>query len=85
MLARELLGSTEWYERWWAQRAELAAKPALAIWGLADPAFGEDALERWERTLGNATVVRLPEVGHFVPDEAADRVDRELRRFLARS
>jgi pimeloyl-ACP methyl ester carboxylesterase len=85
VLARELLGSTDWYERWWARRDSIAEKPTLVLWGLEDPAFGESSLERWERTLSDAAVVRLPDVGHFVPDEAADRVNEELAAFLANS
>lgn len=82
-LARELVGSTEWYESWWEQREQFTAKPTLVVWGLKDPTFGEDSLERWTRNLTDATVTGLPDTGHFVPDEAGERVSEELGVFLA--
>lgn len=83
VLARELVGSSSWYDIWWRRRASIADIPALILWGLADPAFGESYLNRWEQTMTNATVTRLHETGHFVPDEASDRVVMEISSFLA--
>ncbi|WP_436933609.1 alpha/beta fold hydrolase [Halovenus marina] len=85
VLARELIGSSGWYESLWQRRSQIAQKPALVAWGLKDPSFGESYLDRWESALSNETVHRLPETGHFVPDEAADRVVPRLREFLAES
>lgn len=82
VLARELIGSGEWYESLWGRRSRLRDKPALVCWGLADPAFGESYLERWEGVLADAEVVRLPDVGHFVPDEAAATVVTAVTAFL---
>lgn len=85
VLARELIGSSAWYDSWWERRDAIVGTPSLIMWGLDDPTFGEQSLERWERTLTNVTVRRLPHVGHFVPDEASDRVVSELRAFLRTS
>lgn len=82
VLARELIGSSEWYDSLWRRRSEITQLPTLLVWGLADPAFGESSLERWEEALSNATVRRLPGIGHFVPDEASARVTAEMADFL---
>ncbi len=82
VLVRELLGSSAWYQSWWERRESIVETPALMLWGLADPAFGESVLERWERTMVNGSVIRLPDVGHFVPDEASTRVVAEVDSFL---
>ena len=85
VLARELIGSSGWYDSLWEQRSQIAHKPALVMWGLQDPAFDESYLERWESELSTATVHRLPETGHFVPDEAADCVSQRMTEFLEES
>jgi haloalkane dehalogenase len=83
VLARELMGSTEWYEELWRRRAAIAGKPALLLWGMKDPAFGPDALARWRGELRAARVVEFPEAGHFVQEEAPSAAVRDIRAFLA--
>ncbi|WP_165874916.1 alpha/beta fold hydrolase [Natrarchaeobius oligotrophus] len=85
VLARELIGSSDWYESLWHQRAQITHKPTLVAWGLRDPSFDETYLDRWESELSNATVHRLPDTGHFVPDEAADHVIPLLMEFVTES
>lgn len=82
VLARELASSGPWYDSLWERRERLADKPALLLWGMKDPAFGPDALERWTGALPEARVVRLDDAGHFVQEEAPDRVGREVSAFL---
>ena len=83
VLARELAASGDWYRSLWRRRERIADKPALVLWGLRDPAFGSEALERWRATLTRAHFVVFPDAGHFVPEEAPEPVGREVRRFLA--
>jgi haloalkane dehalogenase len=85
VLARELIGSTDWYRSLWEQRSNIIDKPTLLMWGLQDPTFGESVLERWEDSLSAPQVHRLPAVGHFVPDEAADTVIPKLIEFIDES
>lgn len=82
VLARELIGSSDWYESLWQRRSQITEKPALVVWGLQDPSFGESYLNRWESSLSNVTVHRLRETGHFVPDEAAPHVAPLLIDFI---
>ena len=56
--ARELLGSSDWYESLWRQRERLRKLPALLVWGLADPAFGR-FLPRWRTVFDDAEVLEF--------------------------
>lgn len=80
---QSLLGESEWYESLWARRERIAGEPALFLWGMRDIAFKENELTRWVDLFPGARVVRYPEVGHFVPDEAGQEVAAEVRAFLA--
>jgi haloalkane dehalogenase len=82
VLARELIGSTEWYESLWSRRARLAETPALLLWGLKDPAFGPSYLARWREALPSARVVEYVEAGHFVQEEAPEEAAAQMVRFL---
>ena len=81
-LARELGASGPWYDRLWEQRQAITGKPALLLWGMKDPAFGPEALERWRGEMEPARVAEVPEAGHFVQEEAPARAVAEVRAFL---
>lgn len=85
VLARELIGSSDWYEGLWAERERIAGKPALLLWGMKDPAFGPEALARWRGALERAEVVEFPDAGHFVMEEEPPAAAREIRSFLSRA
>lgn len=80
-LARELIGSSDWYDGLWQRRDRIASKPALILWGLKDPGFRATELRRWQETLTNAQVETFPEIGHFVPEEKRD-LGPMISRFL---
>jgi pimeloyl-ACP methyl ester carboxylesterase len=81
--ARELIGSSEWYESVWASLAAISDSPALLLWGMRDPAFGADALERWKGALVNARTVEFADAGHFVQEEAPEEAIAEMLAFLS--
>jgi pimeloyl-ACP methyl ester carboxylesterase len=81
--ARELLDASDWYAGLWERRDCIKDLPTLLLWGLRDPAFGPRFLRPFEELFTHARVVRYPDVGHFVPDEAGDEVAEEIERFLA--
>jgi haloalkane dehalogenase len=60
----------------------LGTKPALIVWGLRDRAFTPRDLARWEEALPDGEVVRLTDVGHFVPEEAPERLGEAVEAFL---
>jgi haloalkane dehalogenase len=82
--ARALLGSSAWFERLWQRRDRLRALPALIIWGMKDRAFREKELDRLASIFAAPEVLRLPDVGHFPPEEAPDRVAMLAGGFLDR-
>lgn len=79
---RALRGASDWLGALWARRAALPDGPALVVWGLRDPAFGLRPLRRWMALLPHAHVHSLPDVGHYVPEEAPGAVGHALTRFL---
>jgi haloalkane dehalogenase len=81
VLARELLGSSAWYEALWQRRQRIARTPALLVWGLQDPAFGA-ALPRWRSVFERAEVLALPDCGHAPPEERAPEILPTIERFL---
>jgi haloalkane dehalogenase len=82
ILARELLGSSEWYEELWSRRERISAIPALLLWGLKDPIFKERHLARWQGLFADAETVTFPHAGHFVQEEARDELPPVIQRFL---
>jgi haloalkane dehalogenase len=80
---RELVGSTAWLSRLWARRDALADKPMLLVWGLADPAFGRDALERWQAAFPRTRTVPLDDCGHYVAEEKGRELAAAVEGFLA--
>jgi haloalkane dehalogenase len=82
-LAQSLLGSSDFYEHLWSERARLRDRPALIVWGMKDSAFRPIQLARWREALPHAEVVELANSGHWPHEEEPDRVSEALARFLA--
>jgi len=82
ILARELLGSSDWYEELWSRRERISHIPALLLWGLKDPILRARHLSRWQELFRDAQTVTFPTAGHFVPEEARDELRPVLERFL---
>lgn len=58
-------------------------RPQLLIWGERDWCFTTEFLEQWKRRWPRAQEVRLPEAGHYLFEDAPERIAAELRKFLA--
>jgi pimeloyl-ACP methyl ester carboxylesterase len=67
--AKALMASSAWYESLWERRANLQSIPSVLVWGMKDPFFGADVLERWTSVWPEAEIHKLPNTGHFVPEE----------------
>jgi haloalkane dehalogenase len=65
------------------QLASLADRPFLMIWGMRDWCFRPQCLDRLLTHVPRAEVCRLPDVGHWIVEEAPDRVQQAMGRFLA--
>jgi pimeloyl-ACP methyl ester carboxylesterase len=79
--ARELLGSSAWYETLWARRERLARIPALLVWGARDPAFAK-LLPRWRSLFYRAEVLELADAGHAPQETRGREVVPVVARFL---
>lgn len=82
---RQILDSGPVFDDIWARREELKGLPIQFIWGMADPAFGEKALNRFWREFPLAEVARLAGCGHFVTEERPVETIKTLRTFLSES
>lgn len=66
-----------------ATKAELAKKPALAIWGEADRTLqAEHFLPLFSQAFPNGRTHRLPGVGHYSPEDAPEELARLVSEFM---
>ena len=63
-------------------RAAFVGKPSLILWGAKDVAFRTKELERWKSELSQCEVHVFEDCGHFVAEEAPDRVLPALQAFV---
>ena len=78
--------SLEWRR---AARARPISAPTLILWGTRDLALGEGLIEPrkltpWFAPGNDPEIVRIEESGHFVQNEAPERVNAELVTWLQR-
>jgi pimeloyl-ACP methyl ester carboxylesterase len=57
----------------------LAQWPVRAVWGMADRLVGPSELARWRDLLPAMESEELPDVGHFVAEEAPEAVAKAVR------
>lgn len=84
-LAKAMRGSADFCASLWARRDRLRSTPIHLVWGLADSAFGPDALARLRSAWPHASCTTLPGAGHWPHEEQPARCVDELRQSLARS
>lgn len=61
-------------------RSTLTGKPMVLVWGMKDPAFGRrDVIERWQRVFPAATLIELEEAGHYLQEDAPERIVAAIR------
>ncbi|MBI4240571.1 MAG: alpha/beta fold hydrolase [Candidatus Rokubacteria bacterium] len=56
--------------------------PVLIVWGARDPVFTERFLEGWKARFPGARVERVEDAGHYVVEDAHERIIPWLREFL---
>ena len=84
-LPRHIIGATDWLRSVWDERESFTGKPALIFWGFKDIAFRRKELERWQGELSDFTLREFEDCGHFLAEEAPERILPDLRAFLARA
>jgi pimeloyl-ACP methyl ester carboxylesterase len=66
-----------------ALREHFGSKPVKIVWAMNDVAFTPQMLEGlWLRTFPDAGVVRLDDAGHYLQEDAHERIVPELLEFL---
>jgi haloalkane dehalogenase len=81
--ARALLGAGEWYEALWRRREEICDIPALILWGMNDPAFRQEELDRLQTIFSRKRTACFHDAGHFPHEERSERVVSLVEEFLA--
>lgn len=80
-IAQSLLGASDWFGELYRQRAQLAAIPALQLWGEQDPFIQGYQKDRWLEIFPDLEQHSLP-AGHFAQEECAVEVNEKIRHFL---
>ena len=80
-----IVGASEWLDSIWRGRAAFSDKPALIVWGCRDIAFRKKELHRWESELSDFEVHEFADCGHFLPEEAPEKLMMALRAFMNRT
>ena len=81
-LPGHIVGATGWLQEIWQDRAAFSGKPTLIFWGSKDIAFRTKELDRWRSEVADVEVHEFADCGHFVAEEAPERVLPALRAFL---
>ncbi len=63
--------------------AKFQSHPMKLFWGEKDWCFTTKFLDEWIERFPNAQVTRYPDAGHYVFEDAFDRMLPELQAFLA--
>lgn len=66
-----------------ARLPRLSQLPALFLWGMRDWCFRPECLERLLTHFPNAEVHRFDDAGHYVVEDAHERIIPRLEQFLA--
>ena len=77
-----IVGAGDWLRSIWGERAAFADKPALILWGHRDIAFRKKELERWVSALSDFELQEFDDGGHFLAEEAPEKVATALRTFM---
>lgn len=62
---------------------ELNALPIHLVWGMKDWCFRPECLKRFQSIWPHSSTLELPDVGHYVMEEAPEEVIRATRRILS--
>ena len=80
---RQILAASAWLGELWERRAKLEGIPKMIVWGMKDIAFRKKELDQWRTAWPEAHVVELADVGHYVQEEAPDRLREAVDAFFA--
>lgn len=82
---KEIRMNDEWLAETERGLASLRSRPVEMVWAMKDPAFGrEEVITRWKTYFPDAAVERVAEAGHFIQEDAPERVAAAIKRVLQR-
>ena len=84
-LPGHIVSATDWLRSIWSERAAFVNYPALIFWGLKDIAFRKKELDRWKSELSDAESHELQGCGHFLAEEAPEKLVEALHAFMSRT
>ena len=84
-LPGHIIGAIDWLQSIWNDRQTFTDKPALLLWGFQDIAFREKELDRWKIELSDFTLHEFDDCGHFLAEEAPERIAPAIREFMSNS
>jgi haloalkane dehalogenase len=72
---KQILDARPWLAEVEVAAQALTEKPILLLWGMKDPAFGRgNFLARWQEAFPEATLLRLPDAGHYIQEDAPQEI-----------
>jgi haloalkane dehalogenase len=80
--ARALLGAGDWYDALWRRREKIRGIPAMILWGMNDPAFRPEELDRLQTVFSHKRTACFHDAGHFPQEERSERVVALVEEFL---
>ena len=82
---RQILDAHPWLAQVEQRVAKtLGDKTVVLTFGRKDPALASDTfIARWRREFPDATLVELPDAGHYIQEDAPDEIAAAIRRAFA--
>ncbi|OGW21175.1 MAG: alpha/beta hydrolase [Nitrospinae bacterium RIFCSPLOWO2_12_FULL_47_7] len=66
-----------------SQLRQFRDRPVLIVWGKQDFCFDDHFLSRWREYFPDAEVHEIPDAGHYVVEDAYERIIPWMEKFLA--
>ena len=62
--------------------AQFIRTPTLLVWGMRDPVLPPSVLHMWQRIYPQATAYQIDDAGHFLQEDAPERIVTWIEEFL---
>ena len=64
---------------------QFASLPVMIVWGAKDFVFNHHFLKKWQKVYPNAEVHRVSDAGHYVVEDAYERILPWMNTFLQKN